>query len=483
MAYTFTPEDILFGVGPGANPETFRIYIDKSTTPFTLAVDSRLRVGGSMSSYAKIYKGSLGVQSPTVVANMYDNSGNFLTDRIPLEDVVVHNGVNYTLKLVGGSKTAYDLADGEIVVCVIYDDQNGVVAKRQLLVENTSFIRGVNESLRYVSGVSLRSPFMSLSDNRLVEFPINVPISALNLRGVVNYSDGTSFEYPIDGDKFKLFGLDTYVSTIVGQKIDLVLSYKLASNEIAYAGVTGDFHYVTEPYSLSTVNPNNSYTVKVYGYPEWVNDADGYRMRFYMTTLDRDAYYDVTPYVQFAANTGSFNPKQYGYLQRKAISLNLGDVSNSFRNFVHTQLMDIILVTPPNNVYTPWKVSHEANANRPYFGESAFARLVPGTPNQINVRAECLDLDAWLTKFYYNTYPLFDNYLESVAIRPTHFKFLYPGCNDNVHEISEWNTNIVLGVASIANRNLPIVFIKRTATGDKILSVTSCIINPYLGGV
>src|ERR1035437_1218023 len=42
----FTGEDILLGVGPGTQSDTYRVYIDKSVTPYRLAVDARLKVAG-----------------------------------------------------------------------------------------------------------------------------------------------------------------------------------------------------------------------------------------------------------------------------------------------------------------------------------------------------------------------------------------------------------------------------------------------------
>ena len=49
--------DILFGVGPGTQSDTYRVYLDTTVTPYTLAVDVRLRVAGTRTSYCIIYKG------------------------------------------------------------------------------------------------------------------------------------------------------------------------------------------------------------------------------------------------------------------------------------------------------------------------------------------------------------------------------------------------------------------------------------------
>lgn len=476
MAYTFDQTDVLFGVGPGTQADTYRVYVDKSTFPYIFAVDTRLFVCGTMSSYATIYRGALTSSAPDIVAGVYDNSGNFLTNRIPLELGVVDNQTNYSKKVVSVASTVVDLVDGEIVTCVIYDDQGNVVSKRQLLVENTSFIRSLNDSVKYVSSIKLNSPFASITDPNVINYPLNIPIDALNLTATINYSDGTNYTVPIDGVKVKVLGLTSFISSIVGQRIPIVLSYKLDTNEVAYTGITSDGHYITAGYEIQTVNANNSYSVKVYGYPEYVSDAVGYRMRFYMINLDRNTYYDVTPYTSFAANTGPFDPKGFGYLQRKAIQINLRDINSTFTPFIHTQLMDIILETPPNGRTTAWEVSHETVANRPYFGIDTYAVVNANTKNVLDLTSDSATQDDWLTKFYYNTFPLYDPTLETAPPVPTHFKILYPGCNDNIHPISDWNQAVTINVDTVYNQNLPIVFLKVTGNDTMYLSVASCLI-------
>ena len=272
MSFSLSETDILFGVGPGTQSDTYRVYHDTSTMPHILAVDARLRIAGTMSSYVKLFKGPDLGESGRVISKVYDSNGHFVSENIPLELAAIDSHTNYSIKVVAVCHTTEDLVDGEIVTAVVYNDQGHVVSKRQLLVENTSFIRSVNVSTKYVTSIALECPFMSQTEEYTINFPLNIPLNALNLVGVVNYSDGSSIKLPVNGDKFKIFGLEQYLSSIVGQKLDLVLSYALSPDEIAYAGIQTDQHYVTEAYTLQTINPNNSYTVKLFGYPKWIDD-------------------------------------------------------------------------------------------------------------------------------------------------------------------------------------------------------------------
>lgn len=476
MSFGFTETDILFGVGPGTQADTYRVYLDKSVTPYVLAVDARLKIAGSLTAYAKIFKGAVLGSTGEVISRVYDASGNILSDQIPLEKVALDSHDNYAIKIVSVCYTLADLADGEVVTAVIYDDAGHVVSKRQLLVENTAFIRSVNADQKYVSHISLETSFLSPTLSHVIEFPLNVPLTALNLIGVVHYSDGSVLRLPVDGSKFKLFGIDQYVSTIIGQKLDLALSYTLAENEVAYGAVVGDQRYVTEAYSIQTIDANNSYSVKLFGYPIWLNEALGYEMHWYLFNLDRNVYFDVTPFVRFAENTGVFNPKGYGYLQRKAVTINLREVAGTFKAFTHTQLVDIILHAPPNNTDTAWLVSHEAASERPLYGDKLYAiKKWNGQNHTLNVGSALLTQEAWLSEVYSRTYPLIDRFKETTPPVPTHFEVIY-GVNKVQFPIDQWNTAFALTFDLPANATIFIRFFKRMATTDLQLSMAAMIV-------
>jgi hypothetical protein len=115
MSFSFSETDVLFGVGPGTQSDTYRVYIDQSVTPHVLAVDNRLRIAGSMASYVKIFKGSDLSETGQVISKVYDSSGNYISQAVPLELVAIDNHVNYAIKTVKVCHTTEELMDGEIV--------------------------------------------------------------------------------------------------------------------------------------------------------------------------------------------------------------------------------------------------------------------------------------------------------------------------------------------------------------------------------
>lgn len=475
MSFSISETDVLFGVGPGTQSDTYRVYIDTSVLPHILAVDIRLKVGGSMASYAKIFKGADLGDTGHVISKVYDNSGNFISENVPLELVAIDSHVNYSIKTISVCHAIEDLVDGEIVTAVIYNDNGHVVSKRQLLVENTSFIRSLNVSQKFVSHISIETPFISPTLDHVIEFPLNIPLNALNIMGLVHYSNGDILRLPVDGTKFRMYGLEQYLSTIVGQKVDLVLSYGLSVEEVAYGGVTSDGHFITEPYSLETINPNNSYTVKLFGYPKWIDDSVGYIMQWWLFNLDRNVFFDVTPYVKWAENTGAFDPKGYGYMQRKAVSINLRDISGSFKPFVHTQLVEIVLNGRPNDLENPWTVSHESVSNRPSYGASLFAKKVNNTT--VNIGANISEFVDWKQKVYLQAYPLLDRTIEINPPSPTHFVLTYAGTSIE-YLITDWNVDLNLGINLPQYSTVSIRFVKRTASGDMQLGISCMIVRP-----
>lgn len=474
MVGTINETDILFGVGPGTPSDTYRVYLDKSTTPFTLAVDSRLRIAGSMSSYCKIIKGSVVSENGQVVSMVYDTNGNFISNNVALETAAIDNHTNYFIKTVPPCKTTFDMLDGEIVTAVVYDDAGHVVSKRQLLVENTAFIRNVNVSRKYVTHIALECPFMSPTDDHQIEFPLNVPINALNMIGIVHYSDGSMLRLPVDGTRFKMLGISQYLSAIEGQEIDLVLSYALAPNETSYAGVHADGNYITESYNLKTVNPNLSYSVKLFCYPEWVSETYGYTLKWFLFNLDRNIKFDVSNLIQFNPATGTYNPKDYGVTQRKSVSINLRDISAAFKAFAHTQVVDISLYGKPDLINTtPWTVAHEANSSRPVYGVGLLGKKT--SDYTLKIDAGMANYTDWLEHLYKRTFPLIDVSREIQPVTPTHIEISYAGETKEI-PITQWSTNITFANTVLEDKNVYVTFIRRMGAEVRYLSIAAMLI-------
>jgi len=469
----FTDIDILLGVGPGTQSDTYRIYIDKSVMPYTLAVDARLKVNGSMATTCKIFKGSELNGNSHVISAMYDQSGNLLGQAIPLELVAMPNGQNYAVKSVPVCYTTENVVDNDILTAVFYSATGGVVSKRQLIAENTAFIRSSDSSVKYVTEIRLETPFLSEADPTLIQYPINVPLNGMNLMGVVEYSDGSILRMPVDGTKFQIFGFEHFVATIVGQKMPLVLKYNLSSDEIAYGVSVAADRFMAKNYKAITKKAEGAYTTKLFGYPVWIDPINGYRMEWYLYNLERETVYRATPYVTFNENTRPFDPLAYGVSQRVSVSVNLKSVNATYKNYIHVQTMDIVLAQRGDEEtgLTRWTIGFDPGQNPPY-GRENFADVVMVNQNfwRLRLASGAPDQDTWFTKLYFNTKPLVDPTRESLPPTPTHFKVVR-GTNEIEFPISQWNQDLVLSQPFTNNETVFVKFFKRTPENDIQLAV------------
>lgn len=466
----FTDVDILLGPGPGTQSDTYRVYIDKTVVPYTLAVDARLRVAGTMCASCKIFKGTDPSQESSVISMLFDGSGNFLGNSIPLELAAVI-GDNKSIKTVPTCYTKEDLEDGEVVVAVFYSETGHVVSRRQLLVENTSFIRSTDDTVKYITGISLKSPFMSDSDPNLIEYPINVPVPGLFLMGVVHYSDGTSQELPVDGSKFSVFGLDNFIATVIGQKFDLVLKYNLSPGEICYGAQMTTDRFITKSYKSVVAQANGAYTLKLFGYPHWIDGVSGYRMEWFLYNLDRSIHQRVTPYVRLTENSAPFDPMLYGTRQRMNVALNLQDVSSIYTNYRHAQTIDVTLITAGGDNGTNWMVGFDP-AQNPQFGvgNKFKYQFVNADLKKLRIDMGKATVEDWLNQLYYPTKPLVDPYREADPIVPDYFAIVV-GAERKEYKLEDWTSLFTISEPIWHGATVFIEFFKRTITNDIQLAV------------
>lgn len=468
-------ENTIFGGAPVVATSHYLCYVDKSVTPYVMAVESRLMLPGSANRTAKVFKGIDLSSTGNVVSRVYDSSGNFISQSIQLEMALVDSHTNHAVKTVPPANTVENLLDGEELYLVVYNDAGHVTQKHKLIVENTSFIRSPNIGLKYISHISLNCPFMSPTQTDLISFPINVPLNALNLMGTVHYSDGSYLTLPVDGTKFELYGLGQHVSTIIGQQIDLVLTYNMSPGETAYAGVSSTANRITEPYQMVTVNPNNSYTVKLFCYPVWMGEFVGYELKFFMFNLDRNIWHDVTSHVQFSSSHGGYNPLQYGYVQTKSVSLNLRNVSMAYENFVHTQVISVTLFDRPELLMDSWTIDNEGSGVGGVYGNQV--KAIKSGANQISIGCGCLDKAQWLSRVYQKTKPLVDTSRELGPVEPTHFAIHY-GNTVQEFSVNEWNTVLNMQINIPLYSTIFIRFMKRYGTIDMQLSMAAMLVKP-----
>jgi hypothetical protein len=470
-----TSGDLLQGVGPGTQADTYRVYLDTSVIPYSLAVDARLWFPGDEAASVKIFTGSDFSDNNNCISALYDQSGKLLNQAIPTtpKTVTFPDGSTGSVMTVPVCYTNVQVADGTPVTAVAYSSSGMVVSKRQLLIENTSFIRLADTGVKYVTGIQLLSPFLATSDPTLIQFPVNVLLSGLNLMGVVQYSDGSSATLPVDGTKFQIFGFDSFVSTVVGEKFDLVLKYNLSSDEAVYgANSVNNSKFITSKYSAVTINEDGDYTLKLFAFPVWIDAVSGYRLQWYLYELDRSSWWDVTSLVTFSPASPAFQPLGYGIQQNIEGQVQLNKVDAGFTNYLFTSTVSITLLAPGTQT-SPWEVQFEPG-QQPPFGPGNFAATTMLAANNytINLTSGYASQADWLQAFYYNTLPLTDLAQEASLPVPTHFAIQMPdGSSPIICLLSQWNSSQTSTVPIANHSTLFVTFFLRTSANDLQLSI------------
>lgn len=467
----FTDYDKLLGVGPGVGAETFRAYLDKSVMPHTLAVDGRATVPNADATIARIYRGSKVLGTSKVISAYYDQSGTLLGQDIPLKLAAINDVTNHTIKTVPTCHTTEDMPDGEIVTLMAFAPEGHVVYQRQLMVENTGFIRGTELGTKHVTSISVKSSFLSKSDPKLIQFPINLPTNGMDLVGMVHYSDGSTKEMPVDNTRFSAYGWEGYVATIVGQPMSMVLRYNLAEDEIAYGETLGSERFVSATYKVVTQKAEGAYSVKLFGYPVFLNETDGYRMEWFLYNLDRNVMYNVTPFVKPSGSGQIFNPLGYGVHQKVSVAVDLSDVNGIYKKYRHVQIVDIVLIAPGTMHSTNWTIGFDPGQD-PRYGEDIFAATTFVNSNLMRVRVDtgAPTKEEWIERLYKRTRPLIDPHNEIKPIEPDFFAIV-TGSSSVEYPVSMWDAELTINQVVPNGATMFVKFYKRTADGDMQLAI------------
>lgn len=463
----------LVAVGPGYSSESFRMFLDTSVTPHTLTPDFRLHSYHREMQYWVAFLGhDIDEATGTIISSMYDSSNNYLGYSVPMEESWDPEQLRVS-KAPAPGYTNMEFEDGQLVTVVFYGEQNTQVSQAQLLIKNSKAVRRADASKKYVQGIHLDSPFISAADPQVIEFPLNVTVESLPLDAVVSYSDGTVNRLAVNGNQFNLFGLRNYIATEVGQQFPLVLNYTLAADEVSFNMTPSINRTLSVDYVARTVTADGAYEVKLFAYPVWVSAALGYRMEFWMYNLDRQTFYNVTPYVELGTTSNAFDPKAYGVIQEVTYALDINKVDGRFAPFRHVQNFRIALLNSGDNQAANWEILFTPNQSGGYGrGLVANCRYLSVNNWRLNLGMGNTTLNNWLKQMYFAAEPLYNIEIEEEAPTPTHFVLQFL---NNAYEfpVGDWNKDQIVNNDLKNGELLYIRWIKRTYETDLHLATTA----------
>lgn len=476
--------DILLGTGPGYASETWRCYLDTRVFPHRLQVDNQLHIRGSESHEIRIFKGVNVSASGEVISAYYVNN-EYVNDAIPLELYATTTLDNVAEKVPKMGYTSRKLNDSEVVTAVTYNIHGMPIDYNKLLIHNTNLTRRPDEAQKRVQGIKLISSRLSSSEPNVIEMPINITVASLAMRGQVTYTDGsTAIMDVVDEDangKFKLMGLKYWSPTVGGREQPVDLSYELSQNE-EYSYLQGQTAngQVTESYLIRGVAFDPAYSLKLYAFPTWKDDVNGYLLDYWLYDATRQTALRVPRNaVELHPDSAPFDGIDFVTIQTIKVGVKMSLIDVVYGDYVHVQQFQVSLLRGGGMQQTNWRMKFSGN-QVDWFGNNLMAKVTAGTGGMmyIEMASGLTKLQDWLDAVYFATNPLYDNTSETVAPTPTHVIIT---TNTRTFElpISQWATKTMFVNDVVEGGTIYLKFIKRMINGDLQLGVSGLTVHNY----
>lgn len=417
--------DTILGTGPGLCSEGYRIYVNNKVTPHPCFIDNRVIIPGSGNSYIKIFKGFDVTDSSHVVSGVFNSAKRMVSENIPLENVVIPHYPANTYKVATPAHLTETLEDGEVVTVVVYTSAGSMSLRFTLLVVNTEFVRNIDASKKHITDISLVTPYISDSDDLVVEIPLSMTTNSASFIGKVTYSDGSSTTYPVDNDKFSLHGFDTYVASRVGDILPVVLRYALSSTENAnLVNTVNGKHFINKQYSIKTVESDSRYSIKLFALPVWDTPTLRWKLQYWLYSLSRDTVIDVTRHVEPSVNSTPFIGNLFGTAQRLVVSFNMDKLGPSYSYYRHVETLEVTLNHPVTSspVSAYYEVKYDSDS---IVGSHVLARVSgPANNYTLDLSNGFGEASALVQRWYNASSPLIYPFNEDRAPYPTNVRII-----------------------------------------------------------
>jgi hypothetical protein len=470
-------DDIVTGAAPGWPSESFRMYINKSVTPNNAAFDMRLRTVSTRAKYVVVYRGADITDARNIISIETDSTGSVVSDRVYLDNVVGPGGQMTAWKEIREFQinvTAGDIPDGELITGVVYSAENTVISTFKTLAMSTDFVRNSKPGDLHIANIELLSHYLD-EDEGEIRLPTNVPMSSLDLRAKITYTNGQKVILPNDGNKVTIQGLSEFTNTVPGRTATIVLKYSLAGNEkYTLQSLPGSEHHIARSYDVRSIQYDGLHAVKIYSYPTWDAANTRYRLKHWLVNLDRNICKDVTSLVSISDNSPAFNPVGYGVKQTLGIWANLNSVDASMKDYNHAQHIHLTLRAAGTNTSNElWDVEFEQDQT-PSYGNGLRAKVtvVSSATFMMTLDSGYTTYENWVSEVFWRTLPMFDPQREVRAPDPTHFELVFKGATVR-YDISQWNQELIVPNDYATGETIFIKFIHNNGTQDLHLGVSA----------
>jgi hypothetical protein len=449
------------------------LAIDFSTRPAVARVDANAVAPNA--TYAMLYKGAIISEKGEIISATYSGL-DLENNRIGVSPVVYDNVENLTVmgcNTFSVTQNEAALPNGTRCTLVFYDQSGRPIPPTYpVVVQHCAYLRDHQLDVRYVESIELVSPWFTNSTKPNTLFvPVNLPLSSVEFRALIRYSNGDVVEQPVNsfnGDNgFRLDGLNQYKPTTPGQISDeIVLTYFFSEGEQASIAQAGAPRHMSNVYEIVATPAQGAYSPRIYTYPYW-DPAVGYRLKHYLTDLDRKYCRDVTDQVTLNESSPVFQGQLFGQEQPMIFNLNMRDVSAMYEPWSFIQYSTITLFNPATAVGRKWNVRHDYNSpGFPNMTVEFWSQTGGGNPGRF---ANVTTVDEFLNAGYWAFNPMYDPRTEVKAPQPTHFDLVREdGTYTSAIPIAAFNQLPISSIALSNGGTLYIRWVLREADGNEL---------------
>ena len=480
-----TAKDFLLGVGSRYPEPGFFLYVDNDQKVPRVCIDGQAYFSHPAVKYFRLYAGTQVVGNVETISAWFDASGTYIGDTVPRVKIPAEASPDGRAFFVCEEFWATrKLIPGEPVALVAFSQENSIVGQVNLVVREGSYVRRGSAPVRQIASVKLVCPYLSPQDteNR-IRIPTGTNIQSVVMSCRITLNTGEPIDLPIDGDKVRLQGMDEMVAMSPGFQNDLILYYRLGEGEVYVGSQNNDGSQMTVRYTVEVDPTQDTYGFKLFAFPNWINEVEGYDLVVFMHDYDHSQVYDVTGLVELTSNSSEWDPLLYGKKQYLRLAIDVSKVDQRYSSYRHVQPIQITLfesgIASAENY---WRVYFE-NGQSPSYGDGCVAKFtyVSSQVWTLNATAGATTYEQWLDKLYYRTLPLFDPQVEEKPMEPTHFVIVVEGQRYR-RPVSDWNASIQTKTAGDEGEAMVIHWVHNDGQHDLWLGTSGLLIRQIIPG-
>lgn len=467
---TTEDQDVLFGRKGGPIAGEGLMVIDYTTRPNRARIDSKITRPGA--AYALLYLGDRldTDDGGVIISAQYDKNGVKVSNKIPVTLAAIKNYENRTVMTTDTFsviKNEDALPNGSRATLVFFDEGDmPITPSQRIVIQHCGYLRNRQIGVRYVTDIELLGPWFTDANapDKMI-LPILTPLSGIEFRAAVHYSDGEPVIRSVNDGKFELIGTDEYRPTYPGQAAELVLRYIFDEDEEHYVAKPGQDGRLTRKYIIMAGDAQGAYAVKLYIYPVWDFTASQWKLVMFMYDLDRRTFINVTDHIRYSDVSPPFRPNSYGMMQDLTFLLTLKDVSQTYNSTIYKQETGVVLYNDINSAEREWGVVYDIT--KPTY-DGKFANTVNnGANTKVNVKNGAADQAAWLEMLYWSVIPSFDIFNEEQAPTPDKFYLMLEDGRKWPVQIADWDKDITIGGALPKGQTVFLQWVKVMTGGDE----------------